>query len=36
MHVHCLLDEQPDIGRGLGLARQYGEALHHGDEWSID
>ena len=34
--LHCLLDEHPEIGRGLDIARQYGVAdLDENDEWVV-
>jgi hypothetical protein len=31
----CLLDDEPGIAKGLELARQHGEAICEGDEWSV-
>lgn len=31
--MHCLLNEHPEAGRGLDLARQHGGASLDGDEW---
>jgi len=31
--LHCLLDDHPELGRGLDLAREYGEALLEDGEW---
>ncbi|HXQ85228.1 MAG: hypothetical protein WCE47_12670 [Gaiella sp.] len=32
--MHCLLDEHPEIGRGLDLAREHGAAdLDDDGEW---
>ena len=34
--LHCLLDDHPEIGRGLDIARQYGVAdLDENDEWVV-
>jgi hypothetical protein len=31
--VGCLLDNHPEVARGLELARACGEAIHRGDKW---
>ena len=32
--LHCLLDDHPELGRGLDLAREHGAAdLDENDEW---
>ena len=32
--LHCLIDDHPEIGRGLDIAREYGVAnLDENDEW---
>ena len=34
--LHCLLDDHPEIGRGLDIAREYGVAdLDENDEWVV-
>ena len=34
--LHCLLDDHPEIGRGLDLAREYGVAdLDDDGEWVV-
>jgi hypothetical protein len=33
MHVHCVLDQQPDVGRGMDVARRHGETIRDGDDW---
>ncbi|HEX6664813.1 MAG TPA: hypothetical protein VF025_14165, partial [Gaiellaceae bacterium] len=33
--LHCLIDEHPEIGRGLELAREHGEATRNGNTWSV-
>ena len=34
--LRCLLDDHPEIGRGLDIARQYGVAdLDENDEWVV-
>ena len=36
VHLDCLLDEHPEIGRGLDIAREYGVAdLDDDDEWVV-
>jgi hypothetical protein len=35
MCIHCLIDEWPDIGQGLDLARVHGEAIRSGDVWTL-
>jgi hypothetical protein len=32
--LECVLDEWPHVGRGLDLAREHGEAIHHGRGWT--
>ena len=33
----CLIDDHPELGRGLGLAREYGVAdLDDDGEWVVD
>jgi hypothetical protein len=34
MCLSCALDEWPDIGRGLDLAREHGEAIFSTGKWS--
>ena len=35
--LNCLLDDHPELGRGLDLAREYGVAdLDENDEWVVD
>ncbi len=35
-HLNCLLDDHPEIGRGLDIAREYGVAdLDENDEWVV-
>jgi hypothetical protein len=34
--VGCLLDDHPDIARGLELARRRGEAIRDRGEWTTD
>ena len=34
MCLECAIDEWPDIGRALDLARKHGEAIRDGDEWT--
>ena len=31
--LHCLLDEHPELGRGLELAHELGEANYDGNTW---
>lgn len=31
--IDCLLDEHPELGKGLDLAREHGEARRHDDGW---
>jgi len=31
--LHCIIDEHPEIGRGLDLARQHGAADRKTGEW---
>jgi len=35
--AHCLIEEFPEVGRGLDLALEYGEAErdHETGEWSV-
>jgi hypothetical protein len=33
LHLHCLLDANPEAGEGLDLARAHGEAIRDGDDW---
>ena len=34
--LHCLLDDHPELGRGLDIARKYGVAdLDENDEWVV-
>jgi hypothetical protein len=34
--LHCLLDDHPEIGRGLDIAREYGVAdLGDDGEWAV-
>jgi hypothetical protein len=32
--VDCLLDDFPEAGKGMDVARQHGEALRRGDGWT--
>lgn len=32
--LHCLIDEHPEIGHGLELARDHGEAIREGRGWT--
>ena len=32
----CLIDERPEVGRALDLARQYGAAVRIDGEWHAD
>jgi hypothetical protein len=32
--LHCLIEEHPELGRGLDLARQQGEAVHDERGWT--
>jgi hypothetical protein len=34
--MHCLIDQHPELGRGLDLAREYGAAKKIGREWVAD
>jgi hypothetical protein len=34
--LHCLIDDHPEIGRGLDIAREYGVAdLDENGEWGV-
>jgi len=34
--LHCLIEDNPEIGRGLDIAREYGVAdLDENDEWVV-
>lgn len=34
--LHCLIDDHPEIGRGLDIAREYGVAdLDDNNEWVV-
>ena len=34
--LHCLIEDHPEIGRGLDIAREYGVAdLDDGGEWVV-
>jgi hypothetical protein len=32
--VHCFLEEHPEAGLGMELAREHGEAIRDGNEWA--
>ena len=34
-HLGCLLDEHPELGRGLDIAREHGVADLENDEWVV-
>jgi hypothetical protein len=35
--LHCLIDQHPDVGKGLDVARQTGKAIRDDDDWlSLD
>jgi hypothetical protein len=29
------MDEHPELGQGMDLAREHGEAIRKGDEWTL-
>jgi hypothetical protein len=33
IHLDCLLDQHPEIGKGLDVARRHGEAIYAGASW---
>jgi hypothetical protein len=33
LHLRCLLDDFPEIGAALELARRHGEAIRDGNGW---
>ena len=36
MCLHCLLDDKPELGRGMDIAREYGVAdLDDKGEWVV-
>lgn len=32
--LHCIIDEHPELGRGLELAHEHGEAIRNGSIWT--
>jgi hypothetical protein len=35
VHVGCFIDEHPEAGEGMDIARQHGEATRAGSEWTV-
>jgi hypothetical protein len=33
IHLDCLLDQHPEIGKRLEVAREHGEAIYAGTSW---
>ena len=33
IHLDCFLDQHPEIGKGLEVAREHGEAIYAGTSW---
>jgi hypothetical protein len=31
--LDCFIEDNPEAGRGMDLARKHGEAIRRGDEW---
>lgn len=31
--LECLLEDHPEVGRGMDLAREHGEAIYDGSDW---
>jgi hypothetical protein len=33
IHIDCFVNDHPEAGEGMDLARVHGEALRDGDDW---